>query len=52
MEQSQQQLAITIKKSPEHNSQGALMQKRQLCIHDEWRSNTNRQIQQWSRNTI
>ena len=26
MEQSQQQLAITIKKSPEHNSQGALTQ--------------------------
>ena len=26
MEQSQQQLAITIKKSPEHNSQGALPQ--------------------------
>ena len=26
MEQSQQQLAITIKKSPEHKSQGALTQ--------------------------
>ena len=26
MEQSQQQLAVTIKKSPEHNSQGALTQ--------------------------
>ena len=26
MEQSQQQLAITIKQSPEHNSQGALAQ--------------------------
>ena len=26
MEQSQQQLAVTIKKSPEHNSQGALPQ--------------------------
>ena len=50
MEQSQQQLVITIKKSPEHNSQGALTQH-QLCIH-EWRSKTNRQIQQWSRNTI
>ena len=26
MEQSQQRLAVTIKKSPEHNSQGALTQ--------------------------
>ena len=26
MEQSQQQLAVTIKQSPEHSSQGALMQ--------------------------